>query len=1128
MVAYNPFIPDWAQPKGTFAGKPFNRRPRGKNIPKEYSPSTLEAFIDDMDFTNEISYKLKKLGNVRIDIAGKIKSEIVEDFKSALVVQLTSGDGSNITPLEAYERADIPEEEFAQVPGAAELQINLNPWDWFSDPKKQAQILVEGIKGSVFNRTDFGLRAEAKIMKDYLSGEDPEMKVLGFIPIKVSNVLNQDLCDYTLGAMDPFAPRQPGSPTIHGLIGKVFKKERIVKAGTISDAPETPTAMGTASTTLSVNHGRKEAFRVKDVYREFVNSVGDAYEGVASSRTRPTSVAAAFLSGINAVKDTINVAKEKDVLSDALSAAADLFELQAQMVNAFSSVSGTIIKTKGLLSNYLSDSRPNAGIKLKETLTFLLGKADENGILQPGSIDKAIAALKKAEGTVPPDKYKKALESLQKSKKLAERLQEVVTKGKIDLTLAGDLNLLSQSLSGRPPFGLFSKSIAQELMEEVLEGPLFRPENLSQVTNNPVLSTLVQVKATLNRLGVISDNQAFGDAATLILDKSEKFIDQAITNPITAYIKVFTPAIYVTRLLEDVHYFGFRYVKPTEGVARSKLGLWIEKHLIGEYKFTLKMGLNLPSISTDIIVRKVTVTGGKEIGEVLNFYKSFRQFSTDPAGDVPKEVLRNLVANDLNMKDALNYRDLLKYLNTDPSLLAGKFLLVGDTFLEGEDLVKHLLKVRATIFKYKDQLGLKFDAAENLINDAENLEILTKFFTSLNARAANGNLPNITSQFLGYGQRFVAHLSEIQAKLMAHPVLGKVFGVANYKNLVAKAISTALTQLLTAAFASVTGGVGALLEAIVPFLDRVTQFVVYHILNKIEKFFTDLIGITMKRLANFDAGFIADGIAYVVESNLKTIFRVVIAFSVCFFILAGTIVFIVAAFLSAFSTIDLATFNEIAPNSSVARPLNPEIVVGCFKFVDGSGTSKALYPNAPREYIWELGAWPAPLQGRIENSINRLIQKHPNYVQKICSRPPIELYYSPYPQIFSAYSSYGNIYFSNHAILRSNGQEHMDWLLTHETGHVLDAVEGAGAPYTAAFSAIHNSPELPIPTYPAFSRVYCGSGVNNARKLPMNEDFAESIAQFSVNYNACGNAAINYALIRPRRYNFVKNTIFQE
>ena len=1057
---------------GYYPGSPLPRPPRGgrRVRPEEYKPDVFNEYISQIEF----------------DVTGVpkwLKNKLVDDVKKSFKVNVTPKEDS----YSAQEIKDDPDSE--ELPGAAGLEINLNPLDWIKDPMGTAAKDVKGVWTSTFSTADFSLRNERdRIWQPIVYGnEGGRLKhvarrtgiLTGFMPIKEG-----------LERGELFGAGVPGATPLQLEGLGIFKKGReLFSPHPHRDLRGRPISILVAGEPLTEQ---------TDVYSQVGVKFLDFIAGHRASSARPK--------GFRALQESMLTALSTELKQKETAIIPGLTPHQQLHVKGF--------MEEAALADQMSRLGKGMGDVAKEAKKKrLTGAGDIDGArkklirfnaagVQEGTIADAHAAIANVRALYAANADKLARFNkqiapfegfLKEAKKSLSGTADasgafIDSLGRLGSKLTGG-SVIQASVRGGPSFG----GIRDFYMTKLLERDFANSKTFKEILRaNPGFAggRLIRWLHAASDFKVREDYKDFLDNV-----EGGKIMNLYVwVQKIRPMIGSYTPAHFVDIFMKKAHYFGARVEddfidysgagglrvfafgnKGKEfGWAKAFKGV---NHIDVKFEFA---GVNVNFVTQgdkffEAPLKIASDMGSAEAGFFDRTGAAVFAFTGADAAEKQAEFIA-LMSNDLAAITEGTSRFLK--LNKDNF----------DDFVGTATSAGYLSQFSQWLKNHHRELGLTLDGHGNIANTPENVRRIGLFLGLLRHLEANPDYISILRKYAGWLEKLSSKINLLQSALVDK--LGIVFRrFINWKNVAAEIIADALAGL----FSGATEGIGAI---IAPYIRRFTKFVVYKVLEFVETFFIKLI------FKQDIIGLIND-LLESAEKRIKNTMKILAYLSIIPALFFAVVIFIVIIFLSVISPIFSAKGGDFLPGGFYSPG---STTVNCFNFVSQYGVI-----NVGAE-SFNITPWPGALLSKFKIAVSELQSRTGNYIPKICAKGKVNVYKASDSDIqYCGYAPGTDIMVFTGAC-NFYEQILVTYLFAHESGHIYDHRYGH-----AGFSEIYNVVG-PLPSYP-FPE--CG-------KASESETFAEMIGIYIQPYVSSCKLPPTYSLRDyPAYYNYVISRVFR-
>ena len=1086
-----------------------------------------------------------------INLPKKLKDKLVGDLARSLVVKAGPKSGS-YNADRALELGDLDE-----MPGV-QLEVNLNPYDLLSDPKGWLEKLAKGTVQSVFNTADYATLQEQKNVWQKLVGPNVDDKV-------------GPLIDWGI------QPEIKGHPQaketkpfqLQGL-GLLTNKQEVVLTGAAEGSNIGKTTEATSSQQdlfyatstkfLDFTSSSKTSGTRDTAFRGFANQAGQAI----ASELHQLDVAKTFDEPQKAVVENVTDKASLIRLANAVGGRADFAKYQygKKQDNSPERMWNGIGMGPELLFGEIDkcilgvgkDRKNDSGVLVENQFFYNLQNVTER---TKGSLIKAkngLDEIKTRWGPGRANEFNALTASTYKTlkrylgdnydgtsgvfKELEAELGGIVAKTE---KVGDKTELVSVSINRQPALqnirGKLDIIHKDFTAEGLIKSPLaaintrFIEGLVTDTDLHELIESCPQIVGTKNTLNVA--------AKALTTYKTESFLD-VITklekDPIsivTDYLLVrgvsrlegFTPAKFVTRSLQENHYFGLMY-NPAygreddfEGELYGKgskvINGLMEKGPLKEL-FANKHKLK---VEIDGVSRSINVVGSHNL-----------RFGLDE--------FRKTFMNSQNQTIEFGIEGFIDRLNVNAAHPTTKFQFNDYTYVPGydqgfDDILNRAAGLRLWIKKYGSDLGITFDSNGLIINNPENQKIIEGLFKSLHARDLDKKLfGTLFSSKIGLLENAAFKLTQFQNKLFGigfkvggrHISIVRLFAPGTYakqaitqkvgawvraqlvsskavaatmRNLAAKALAsktlsasiTWLLHTLGMAAAGATEGLSTLVWWIV-------ERVILYAVNKTIKFSEKLI----RALRDVDLSIISD----FVDGSVSWVFK-----------LSAIITVVVA--LALFPT--TMTMGTIVASIAVVDPTRSSFISDVASTPGGLPGGPASLCNVGRgggkgkDCFNMTGSWPTQQRDVIQYALNYLVNNFGSFTNKLCAAGDISVDWDPgYADCGRVRSANEIAFGGNHCYLydvnNENSVNQFIWLVTHELAHAYDLQldgklydwggnKNVDIEVSFAEAQENDCGQTTLKTYRG------GSGTQCSTQSPAYEDWAETIANYVAIHRDC-------------------------
>jgi hypothetical protein len=865
---------------GYYPGDPIPRPPKGVKPTPLFGSADIESWVNNFE-----------MGVA--DVPETVKEWVVNDIKRSLKVSGDIKGDFNVQTALLYGDID-------QVPGT-QLQVNLNPQDWYKDPQKEARKTLESWGKSIINWHDLYDYVEKEYFYEpILAGRD-RWKPYGDTsegPFGLAGEVD-DLAKSLVGYNDPYPgglkPYQLFESGIkraapwtieHDVVFDPVKGNYIAKAPKDASGnsimPEVDVGTEAAGAKISFHQRVEQAAQRNSQFNSLRKKYGMAVREELLGRYGVRDDDGNFI-GIVAAAGLDSEQRDQFLAFSALMDVSDAVETLARGdlgKSGLTGLSDALYKMhsegSGALDINFNLLDFEDGVNEKgELVTFWskIAALDHDTRGFKASIDKGRAKLSGNSAAL--EAYNKRVQELEEIYDEAYDIIKSLKDRNIDLNsavarqvlgdAAGRMNKLRDRLT-QP--GFFNKGFEfglYEDIERVINGganPLVDGTSASLMNKSisdagvravgPQNTLIRNVQVNLRDDRISFNYNDISDISDVV--EKGKVMETYFYQRVKRRIEPFTPAYHVRKVVTSLHGLGLVYDQDeVDRKVRKQIALSSD-YKTKEDRAQLFLGSNIAE--KDPIARfmpknmitvmggrgQVKLQGGRHLATVEDVNKMFKTVmdSSNPSEHKGKlgALLNPRTGALIGFRDfdPSNPTDLIRFLNARKF---EDFAGLGVTFLPNNDLVNaNLIKIgflRSYLYANRDALGLKFRLENNvpiLIDDAENLSVLSNIMVSLSSRMAAPHAINITWERVGLLQKLTVQSNKLQSALMKK-IAPYVAPYVKAK----KALAAALSQLLINATAGVSGGLGGLLQSIKPIIDKLMVWV----LTRVEKLFTTVL-----------------------------------------------------------------------------------------------------------------------------------------------------------------------------------------------------------------------------------------------------------------------------------------------
>ncbi|OGC45207.1 hypothetical protein A2V49_01175 [candidate division WWE3 bacterium RBG_19FT_COMBO_34_6] len=1071
------------------------------NLDPDFLTAELSAALEE-DLENTIEY---------VNPSTYAKKVFIDDIKRALVVQVSP-------KKEAYDTTRALELGEEEQTAGVQLKLNINPYDWATNPEKEYQKIKDELKNSVINWADFSSYAEqTELWNPLLKGET-----------KI-NKLTDKLFD-------------TNKRSFH-VVDTGYNAEKLLriddKGNVITVLDDSPRQVGDSFKKFirsSQNSGARNGAYLAHI-NIASNSIAQNLQQIIYDNEHYIANSMGRLLQDSEIKVTQDFINKQEILKDVAGLQGDGDKTSRYIYRKFNDKE--IIKISdenigwglGRASEEISKisiDDPTGAVVILNKHIGELGKT-KGHVLK--NIDKKIAYYKAYDPAALPgfmhfvsplvgqtyltdgrvggllgdslgsinNTMNNAVTALQRPGVTKLDTLVIINKCKGELTDKMK-DFANTGVIGYGGVDVMVRSMGEQLSSGPIGQVVQTNANLTLARNMAnVASQATNTNVTEGRMDFVrmwDKNGPVGIAMDYLWDRARTRIDG------------FAPASVVTEFLQRNHYFGLRYMETKAGTPAKgyKLADKLIRSRIFDNNQTVKFtagGVNL----------KFKFKGGENL-EIMRakFYPSFNkdiEHSARHYNPATKKHDGSLIfGTAITVK--LNDNDIIDILNGNVS----RQLLRNIKIVYGEGEVNNLLAAgdsfRALLFKHKDELGLEF-AGGKLVNSAKNQEIISNLMKALHLRAIDPNFIGIFSQHAGLLQKLSSLLNRLQNFLFTK-IFGKILKYVKFlspitylKRLGAQAISKylmakgamqgfvrtisakiaakiATNVALKAAIASIAQSLAGAIDVATGGLATIVSHIIALIVTEVVVRVMDKLQGMIKSIR--EGTFIED----VFEEGAKKFMKAgITATACCLFCIFIPIMFLFQTFMAAITPVDTTIMSSGDSMRESGGPgdtfqYNGPVVpgLGCFVWAEESFTGSV------GEAAFDI----------LKDAESYLVGNFGHYLTRLCEAGEIRVVWagSAVACGFATSANGGEIRFGTGqcwAYTESN-QGRFTYLFAHETGHIFSWRR------PSVMTSLAEARTFDGGTLPTYNGVCSRSG-------PAGEDISETIGNWVTYHRDCPN-----------------------
>jgi hypothetical protein len=1017
-----------------------------------------------------------------------VYERLIDDWKQNLKVSM---DSINIRP-EEYDEYDA-----GTLPGASQIQLNINPVDIINDPGKWASMTAKDWYKATFNWNDLESRYRRQVWRNVFSEADTSHNVFEDISATAlgTNIAAQAGIDKT------YYGSGSGNP-IYLYGRKIYRdddrsdqsREMNLNVKTTTDPSGNIDIKTFTDKTAKYTKG-------VDVMAEFADSVANYDLQARFGPKREVERDKVSYAGYRAVvtemqkdKTAIAVRKSNKALDDALTAA----ETKLSVYETMQTVSKDFNDYKEDLSKMALKNQSMDPTKVTQLV--------DRNVDRLKDIDRQISDLA-ANGLT-----KQASELQSYANEFKSDIERVLKTRALDPSQVANMNVksainsltpaISGGMAGRPIGS--SRTFNQSAMSKVLRS---MDNEVGRQLGGTDLGTLVrEVAKHDNKLAsravvggmVYVRNTAEINAGMEVFNalESGKFMETYVWNRMRNYVMAYTPAGYTDRFLKKNNYFGLKVVDQDrfEKSMIYKLSKpfgdkEVPNKLYGNW-FTLR-----DNFARDPNLHGVTMNarlyGGNHFKVVGSMHRLIKE--NDWAKN-PKAVAHFMTIIDTSkgMPSSAQIAQSLRQLNPNSEWMK-KLILLNDgkvpsfvSEMQDKNMVgfmTDLATFKLWLQKNKGRLGMNIDE-----NDPRYYLAL---FSALKRFDGNPDFINITKKYAGMLEKVFVRLNQLQT-FLARSIIGKIAAPAAYvKRIISDWISTGITRALQ--LLSSAGSAGAL-APVVAALEPVIRFVVRITVDKVGEY----VKVFYNAIVKADIDGVFKLVDKQVERSSKLVLGIMAAF-LMFFIIPGDMFMgtIATTFSPVDNTlsagaVDIYDATSRRGSGQILDPISKQSSdAGCFEFGDYSGQDVTILGQTAH-----FGPWPSNWLATFKDEAVKALQANTNgYLDRLCEAGPIRVAWA-IPTTkggFCGIASGTDLIILGYSTLcyGPDGTYPADWYkhhFAHETGHIYDSRVGRESFAGISFDSVTGNGEGTFRTY---TSAHCDDA-----NLDSGEDFAETIGNW--------------------------------